>query len=146
MRFTGITNKRILQNLITLGRFMKDRGMPGDLWIRTPLIPGCTATPENIKGIGAFIKKHLSSVVSRWDLCTFNNLCTHKYDGLGIDWRFKRAGLLDEDQADHLVTLARSSGVDAGIVHLSGPMSRAYPYDPPDEKPHMGIIKTEAFG
>lgn len=146
MRFTGITNKRILQNLITLGRFMKDRGMPGDLWIRTPLIPGCTATPENIKGIGAFIKKHLSSVVSRWDLCTFNNLCTHKYDGLGIDWRFKRAGLLDEDQADHLVTLARSSGVDAGIVHLSGPTSRAYPYDPPDEKPHMGIIKTEAFG
>ena len=69
----------------------------------------------------------MHSVVSRWDLCTFNNLCTHKYDGLGIDWRFKRAGLLDEDQADHLVTLARSSGVDPGIVNLSGPMRTAPP-------------------
>jgi len=94
------------------------------------LIPGCTATPENIRGIGAFIKKQLHSVVSRWDLCTFNNLCTHKYEGLGLDWSFKRAGLLDEDQADHLVTLAMSSGVDPGIVHLSGPM-RTLPTSPP---------------
>ena len=145
-RFTGTTNKRILQNLILLGRFMKDHGMPGDLWIRTPLIPGCTATPENIKGIGTFIKKHLHSVVSRWDLCTFNNLCTHKYDGLGIEWRFRREGLLDQDQADHLLTLARSSGVDAGLVHLSGPMRTTYPYDSPDEKPFMGSIKTGACG
>ena len=93
-RFTGITNKGILHNLIMLGNFMKDRGMPGDLWIRTPLIPGCTATPENIKGIGAFIKKQLHSVVSRWDLCTFNNLCTHKYDGWGSTGALKGQGSL----------------------------------------------------
>jgi pyruvate formate lyase activating enzyme len=139
--FTGVTNKKILENIIMLGRFMKDRGMPGDLWIRTPLIPGCTATPENIKGIGAFIRKHLPSQVSRWDLCTFNNLCIHKYDGLGIDWPFKSSGLLDEEQANRLVALAGASGVEAGIVHLSGPMKTTCPYDFPDDEPHLGIAK-----
>lgn len=121
-KFTGISNTRIFENLTSLGRFMKERGMPGELWIRTPLIPDCTATRENITGIGVFIKEHLGEIVGRWELCTFNNLCTHKYESLGIDWAFKRTGLISPEEAGNMALLARDSGVETGIVHVSGPM------------------------
>jgi pyruvate formate lyase activating enzyme len=120
--FTGVSNTRILENLILVRRFMEEHRLPGDLWIRTPLIPGCTATPENLQGIGMFIKEHLGSSVSRWELCTFNNLCIHKYEGLGIDWDFRKAALLSRNEAERLASLARESGVDPGMVHLHGPM------------------------
>lgn len=120
--FTGATNQRILENLIALGGTKKDLGMPQDLWIRTPLIPGHTAFTENISGIGAFISEHLAGVVSRWELCTFNNLCTHKYEGLGRDWTFKKAALLGKEEAEKMASAARASGVDPEIVHLSGPL------------------------
>jgi pyruvate formate lyase activating enzyme len=124
--FTGASNTRILENLILLSRFMKEHSLPGELWIRTPLIPGCTATQKNLQGIGIFIKEHMGPSVSRWELCTFNNLCIHKYEGLGIDWDFRKTSLLSRDEAERLASLARESGVDPGIVHLSGPMRVAY--------------------
>jgi pyruvate formate lyase activating enzyme len=124
--FTGVSNARILDNLVLLGRFMKEGSWPGELWIRTPLIPGCTATPENLRGIGLFIKEHVGPFVSRWELCTFNNLCIHKYEGLGIDWDFRKTALLSQNEAERLASLAKESGVDPGIVHLSGPMRVDY--------------------
>jgi hypothetical protein len=69
-----------------------------------------------------FIKENLGSFVNRWELCSLNNLCIHKYEGLGIDWDFRKAALLSRDEAERLASLARESGVDPGIVHLGGPM------------------------
>ncbi|MCU0575203.1 MAG: glycyl-radical enzyme activating protein [Desulfobacterota bacterium] len=120
--FTGVTNAKVLENLLRLGGFMRDRGCPRELWVRTPLIPGCTASSENLRGIGAFLKGNLGALVDRWELCSFNNLCLNKYDGLGLDWRFRGNGLLGRDEAEHLAVVARGSGVDARIVHLSGPL------------------------
>lgn len=140
--FTGVSNTRILENLIPLRRFMKEHSLPGELWIRTPLIPGCTATPENLRGIGIFIKEHLGPSVSRWELCTFNNLCINKYEGLGINWDFRKAGLLSRDEAEHLTCLARESGVDPGIVHLSGPMREVCPDESLEDKTHTGIARS----
>jgi pyruvate formate lyase activating enzyme len=123
-RFTGTTNARILENLKSLARFMRECGLPRELWIRTPLIPDCTATAGNLKRIGEFIREHLGSLTGRWELCTFNNLCTHKYDGLGIDWGFRNCSLVSEAEANSLAAAAAGSGVDPGIIHISGPMSR----------------------
>ena len=123
-QFTGTTNVRILENLKSLARFMREWGLPRELWIRTPLIPGCTATNGNLKRIGGFIREHLGSLPGRWELCTFNNLCTHKYDGLGIDWGFRNRSLVSEAEANSLAAAAVGSGVDPGIIHISGPMSR----------------------
>jgi pyruvate formate lyase activating enzyme len=142
--FTGVSNARILENLVLLRRFMKEHSLPGELWIRTPLIPGCTATPENLQGIGIFIKEHLGPSVSRWELCTFNNLCIHKYEGLGINWDFRKAALLSRDEAERLTSLARESGVDPEIVHLSGPMRVAYADESLEDKTHTGIARSGA--
>ncbi len=140
--FTGASNTRILENLILVSRFMKEHRLPAALWIRTPLIPDCTATPENLRGIGMFINEHLGSSVSRWELCTFNNLCIHKYEGLGIDWDFRKASLLSPARAERLRTLAQESGVDPGIVHVSGPMRAAGADEFLEDKTHTDIGRS----
>jgi pyruvate-formate lyase-activating enzyme len=106
------------------------------------LIPGYTATPENLRGIGMFIKEHLGPSVTKWELCTFNNLCIHKYEGLGIDWDFRKTSLFSRDEAERLASLARESGVDPGIVHLSGPMRMAEADESPEDKIHTGIARS----
>jgi len=123
-QFTGVTNARILENLKSLARFMRECGRPRELWIRTPLIPDCTATALNLKRIGEFIREHLGSLTGRWELCAFNNLCIHKYDGLGIDWGLRNCPPVSEAEATSLAVAAAGSGVDPGIIHVSGPMSR----------------------
>ena len=117
--------------------------MPGKLWIRTPLIPDFTATRENIKGIGVFIKEHLGEIVGRWELCTFNNLCIHKYESLGIDWVFKKTGLISPEEAETLASLARNSGVKPEIVHLSGPMRNADSTESMEDKSHKNVINDD---
>jgi len=37
--FTGVSNEKILDNLIYLCHYMKTHETPADLWIRTPVIP-----------------------------------------------------------------------------------------------------------
>jgi len=139
--FTGLTNERILDNLVLLREYMQEHGMPKELWIRTPLIPASTATSENLKAIGAFIKKNVSPLVSRWELCTFNNLCTNKYEGLGINWSFKTSELLAEDETEHLASVAKGSGVDPRIVHVSGLKKRAAQTEAPEQRAHLSIVK-----
>jgi pyruvate formate lyase activating enzyme len=137
-KFTGVSNTRILENLIGLARAVIEQGRPRKLWIRTPLIPGCTATEENLRGIGAFIREHLKPHIGRWELCTFNNLCIHKYEGLGIDWNFSKTAMLSPDAAERFASCARDSGVDPGIVHLSGPTSLINPEQASDATLHTG--------
>jgi pyruvate formate lyase activating enzyme len=140
--FAGVSNSKILANLMGLARAMKERGSPRELWIRTPLIPGYTDTPANLRGIGMFIREHLGSQVSRWELCAFNNLCLHKYEGLGVNWSLSRAALLSADETDHLARLARESGVDPGIVHLSGPTGERNPVESASVSHQTGGIKN----
>lgn len=139
--FTGVSNARVLENLAGLGAFMRKHGGPRELWIRTPLIPGCTATAENLRGIGSFIRDTLGPLVSRWELCTFNNLCQHKYDGLGMDWRFRGTALLRQEDAEHLAAVARGSGVVARIVQLSGPLKLETGGTDEAERPGLTVIK-----
>jgi len=44
--FTGVSNEKILDNLIYLCQYMKTHENPADLWIRTPIVPGATAYEE----------------------------------------------------------------------------------------------------
>ncbi|MCE5263225.1 MAG: glycyl-radical enzyme activating protein, partial [Deltaproteobacteria bacterium] len=120
-RFTGAANTRILENLKQLARSMREYGRPRQLWIRTPLIPDCTASAANLTRIGGFIRKNLGTLVERWELCTFNNLCIDKYEALGIGWGFRNCPPLNAADAKRLAETAAASGVAPGIVHLSGP-------------------------
>jgi pyruvate formate lyase activating enzyme len=118
--FTGRPNETILGNLMDLPSYLKTHIYPKHLWIRTPLIPSATAREENIRGIGRFIADHLETVVDRWELCAFNNLCKDKYGRLGIDWVLKDCELLSRSEIEKLADIARTSGVNPDIVHWSG--------------------------
>jgi pyruvate formate lyase activating enzyme len=119
-KFTGHDNKRILDNLQHVADYIRSHVHPSALWIRTPMIPNATATPENMNGIGAFIAKNLSDVVDRWELCAFNNLCRDKYLRLDQKWSFHESELLTKDDMDALTKTAKSSGVDPEIVFPTG--------------------------
>jgi pyruvate formate lyase activating enzyme len=143
-RFTGQSNIRILENIVSVARQVREQGRPRELWIRTPLIPGYTATPENILGISAFIHKHLEGKVGRWELCTFNNLCLHKYASLGITWDLGKTSLLSADEAENFVNLARESGVDPAIVSWSGPVRVVDPDEVPEDKTYKIGVQSGA--
>ncbi len=125
-QFTGQPNEVILENLLLVRDYMTQNGGPA-LWIRTPLIPGATATAENLAGLGAFIGRYLGGAVQRWELCTFNNLCRDKYHRLGMYWRYADTLLMQEDERDALVQIARGSGVDPTIVVATGATALAEP-------------------
>jgi pyruvate formate lyase activating enzyme len=119
--FTGTSNELIFNNLIHIYDYMSTHDTPCKLWIRTPIIPGATEREENITGIGRFIATRLKGGVSRWELCSFNNLCRDKYLRLSLDWAFKESPLLTKGRMEELTEIARGSGVDPDIVSWSGP-------------------------
>ncbi len=119
-KFTGSTNERILENLLSVRDWMQSTGYSGQLWIRTPIIPNATADDENILGIGKFMAANLDGLVKRWELCAFNNLCKDKYLRLDLDWAYKDCGLLSRRVMEKMAAVARSSGVDPNIVCWSG--------------------------
>ncbi|MBW1878182.1 MAG: glycyl-radical enzyme activating protein [Deltaproteobacteria bacterium] len=120
-RFTGHSNAKVLANVAAVRDCIRANGHPAEMWIRTPLIPGATATDENIRDIGAFIAVNLREVVTRWELCAFNNLCADKYRRLGMPWHFADAELLSREDQLHFEAVARRSGVDPDRVLVTGP-------------------------
>jgi pyruvate formate lyase activating enzyme len=119
-RFTGQSNAKVLDNLLYLCDTMATRGYPKKLWIRTPIVPDTTATEDNIQGIGEFLSANVGTLISRWELCAFNNLCRDKYQRLGLDWIFKDSELLSESEMAYLTEVARNTGINPDIVHWSG--------------------------
>ncbi|MHA1461055.1 MAG: hypothetical protein ACTSO8_06195, partial [Promethearchaeota archaeon] len=74
-------------------------------------IPNYTATEENIKGIGEFIVNKLHNIPERWDLLSFNNLCTAKYERLDMNWALKDFPLISIDEMDYFVEIGKKLGV-----------------------------------
>jgi hypothetical protein len=62
---------------------------------------------------------------------------------LGIDWAFKKTGLISYEEARNLTSLARDSGVKAEIVHLSGPMRNADSTESMEGRPHKSVINED---
>jgi pyruvate formate lyase activating enzyme len=118
-KFTGADNQLILENAKFLAKYIKEHGRP-EMWIRTPVIPGATDSDENIASIGTFITNELSSVVNKWELCAFNNLCRDKYKRLDMEWDFKEDILLTRDRMNQLTSIARDSCNCGEIVVWSG--------------------------
>lgn len=120
MQLTSCSNDKILSNLIHLSSLISEKKDIHELWVRTPVIPGATAEKENINAIGNFIAANLKGSVSKWELCTFNNLCRDKYLRLGLPWDFNDHDLITRDAINDLYLTAKNSGVDPKIVMWSG--------------------------
>ena len=114
--FTGVSNELILENAVFISKYVKYNNKI--LWIRTPIIPNYTATEENIKGIGEFIVNSLNNIPERWDLLSFNNLCSSKYQRLDMDWPLKDLPLMKEEEILFFFDVAQNTGVKN--VHWSG--------------------------
>jgi pyruvate formate lyase activating enzyme len=118
--FTGQANAVILRNLELVRSTQRAHGGRPRLWIRTPLIPGATATGDNLRAIGGWIAGHLDGAVERWELCAFNNLCRDQYLRLGIDWAYADTPLMSQASLDALADDARASGVNPALVAVTG--------------------------
>jgi len=107
--YTGVPNEVILENAIWISNNLKENNKK--MWIRTPIIPHYTATDENIKGIGEFIVNKLDNFSERWDLLSFNNLCSSKYERLDMDWSLKDEPLMKQEDMEHFLRIAENTGV-----------------------------------
>ena len=117
-QYTGSANGRILDNLRHL-RQMQSR-LPFRLWIRTPLIPGATATPENLAALGNYLSEALDGCVERWELCAFNNLCRDQYTRLGLEWAYAQAPLLTTAELSACEQAAKAAFRHPEIVIATG--------------------------
>jgi len=108
-QFTGIPNQRILENAIWIAQYLEENNKI--FWVRTPLIPKYTAKEKNIKGIGEFIVNQLKNIPARWDLLSFNNLCSSKYERLDMNWPLKEESLLKKEEMEHFYQIAMKTGV-----------------------------------
>ncbi|MHA1602836.1 MAG: glycyl-radical enzyme activating protein [Promethearchaeota archaeon] len=107
-KFTGASNSLILENAIWLAEELHRTGK--QLWIRTPIIPGYTATEENIRGIGDFIIEKLHGNVERWDLLAYNNLAAAKYQRLDLEYPIKDASLFSRVEMEEFYNIASEAG------------------------------------
>ena len=119
-QYTGHSNEIILRNLRSVGDYIRQINSTIKLWIRTPLIPDATATPDNISAISRFISENLADVVERWELCAFNSACQQKYDNLGQTWTYADYSLMDQGFINILQDVALSTGTPPEKLVVSG--------------------------
>ncbi len=113
-RLTGAPVDGILDNLARVTA----RGVP--VWVRTPVIPGCTDDEGNLRAIARYLAAHVPTL-ERYDLLAFSNLCTSKYEMLGRRFPLTDEPLLTRETMERLTALVRAEGVAS--VRWSGPTS-----------------------
>ena len=81
----GVDNRQILDN----HRLLVAAG--ADVLVRTPLIPGYTATEDNVRAIARYLVD--ADPDTRYELLNFNPLCRSKYSALEQDYPVEGAAL-----------------------------------------------------
>ncbi len=116
-RYTGQSNAIILRNLGTAARWAKGEGR---LWIRTPIVPGATDTPENIRAIGERIAALGSA--ERWELSAYNNRVAKRYARLGLVWPYANFPLMGKARMEALLVVAQATKA-CPEIRWAGPVS-----------------------
>jgi pyruvate formate lyase activating enzyme len=119
-QFTGSSNQQILANLLHLRDVLYSQPQQFKLWIRTPLIPGTTATFENLTALGYYLSDHLDGSVERWELCAFNNLCRDQYTRLCLEWAYARTPLMTTHELASCEHIAKTASNHPKIVVATG--------------------------
>jgi pyruvate formate lyase activating enzyme len=119
-KYTGVSNRQILENFLYLQDVIRKQEHPVNLWVRTPLIPGGSASDANLSAIGAFLADSSNGSVSRWELCAFNNLCRDQYTRLGLEWDYAHTPLLSAEELFHCEQVAKASGFSPERILATG--------------------------
>ena len=77
IRYTGVSNRKILKNFAALCQSGKA------FTVRTPLIPGVTDTQENLNGIADIL---LANGIRRIELLPYNKAAGGKYAAIGREF------------------------------------------------------------
>lgn len=112
-----------LENLVKLGSFMRERGTPRALWIRTPLIPGCFGFNGKPQGHRFVYKGSLGSLVrAGGSSAAFSSLLPAEYEVSAWTGASGMPACSSRRRPSTAAAATRGSGVDARVVHLSGPL------------------------
>ncbi|MCI8598395.1 MAG: glycyl-radical enzyme activating protein [Lachnospiraceae bacterium] len=101
----GVDNRQILDNY----EFLVSQG--ADVIVRTPLIPGYTATEENIRNIARYIRT--VDADTKYELLNFNPLCRSKYTALERDYPVEGRAFSEEEMSGFYKILQ-----EEGILHI----------------------------
>ncbi|NIA13939.1 MAG: glycyl-radical enzyme activating protein [Nitrospiraceae bacterium] len=101
--WTGVALDRVDK----AARLLTEAAVP--LWVRTPVVPGYTATENEIAGVARFVAEALPHA-ERHDLLAYSNLCTAKYAQLGRPFALDGVPLLFPETMERLCEVARASG------------------------------------
>lgn len=107
-RYTGVSNRQIKENLTRLltGPY-RERVI-----VRTPLIPGYTATEENLRRIAHFLSALCPDV--HYELLGYNPLAQAKYHLVGREYCFSEEDnpkLYTKEQMQHFAEIVRENGI-----------------------------------
>lgn len=119
-KFTGVSNRQILDNLAHIRKTIQQHPQSIELWIRTPLIPGATDTDENLSSIGHYLTDQMDGIVVRWELCAFNNLCRDQYTRLGLEWEYANTPLMSPTDIQHCEQIAKAAFIQPELVLATG--------------------------
>jgi pyruvate formate lyase activating enzyme len=119
-KHTGANNQKIHKNLSLLGDYSQMHPHQIEIWVRTPIIPGATASEENISALAYYLREMFNDCISRWELCAFNNLCRDQYQRLGMDWIFAQTPLLTSNDLAHWVEIVKRTGFRSDLVIATG--------------------------
>ena len=98
----GADNRQILRNF----EWLLQQG--ADVLVRTPLIPGYTATEENIRGIARYLRNTAPEVP--YELLNFNPLCRSKYAALEREYPVS-GGALTAQQMNGFYEILAQEGI-----------------------------------
>jgi pyruvate formate lyase activating enzyme len=101
LRLTGVSNRRILENLKSLDR------EHGNVWIRLPIVPGFNDNPNDLRRLAEFVGG--LRCVTRVSLLPFHRTGLHKFARLGL-----RHGL-DGVETPSAEVMASVQGVFKGL-------------------------------
>ncbi len=94
-RYTGQSNRRILENFVSL---FKEGGVP--VIPRIPLIPQITATRENLVGLARFLRRH---GVQTCSLMPYNPLWRGKLKRLGLTAEYRYGAFMSKTEEQECV-------------------------------------------
>jgi len=107
-RYTGVSNKLILENLSLLMELKKK------VRIRIPMIPGITFTEKNINET-LFFLSGLNSQIEGVDLLPYHNTALHKYDRFEIDNLLKDIKPVSKSELINVKNQFEAAGFDVKI-------------------------------
>ena len=99
----GTDNRLILENF----EYLVSRH--ADVLVRTPLIPGFTATEDNIRSIARYIRS--VDPCAKYELLNYNPLCRSKYTALEEDYPVESTSPLTGDEMEQFYRILREEGI-----------------------------------